>query len=218
MNINRHNYESFFLLYVDHELTAAEQKAVEEFVQQNPDLEKELSLLQQSVFPADDPALFAGKEQLFKGESAQPGIHALVEEPLHLLALYGGGRARLGGLQPHHVGHQRRRRHVLDAVDTERGAIEVVEVLRDRLPVPLREQTLSHGSQRDGLGAGHGEHGLQSLPDVAGNLLHCIYDLAFAEAQFQVPLLEPMAKRGKHSLGIAPAAPIPPAPIFETMR
>src|SRR5882757_7587223 len=76
MNINRHNYESFFLLYIDHELTAAEQKAVEEFVQQNPDLEKELSLLQQSVFPADDPALFAGKEQLFKGESAQPGIHA----------------------------------------------------------------------------------------------------------------------------------------------
>jgi hypothetical protein len=76
MNINRHNYESFFLLYVDHELTAAEQKAVEEFVQQNPDLEKELTLLQQSVFPPDDHASFAGKEQLFKGESIQQGIHA----------------------------------------------------------------------------------------------------------------------------------------------
>ena len=76
MNINRHNYESFFLLYVDHELTAAEKKAVEEFVQQNPDLEKELSLLQQSVFRPDDQASFAGKEQLFKGESARQDIHA----------------------------------------------------------------------------------------------------------------------------------------------
>ncbi|HSC36322.1 MAG TPA: hypothetical protein VLD19_00575 [Chitinophagaceae bacterium] len=76
MNINRHNYESFFLLYVDHELTAAEQKAVEEFVQQNPDLEKELSLLQQSVFLPDNHASFAGKEQLFKGEPTRQGIHA----------------------------------------------------------------------------------------------------------------------------------------------
>lgn len=74
MNINRHNYESFFLLYTDNELDAAGRKAVEDFVQQNPDLERELALLQQAVFPPDEEVVFAGREGLFKSED--PGIHA----------------------------------------------------------------------------------------------------------------------------------------------
>ena len=67
MNINRHNYEDFFLLYVDKELSAADRKAVDVFVQENPDLKMELDLLQQTVVNADDIVL-QKKDWLYKEE------------------------------------------------------------------------------------------------------------------------------------------------------
>ena len=80
MNINRHNYEEFFLLYVDKELSAADRKAVEVFVQANPDLEEELLMLQQSIV-LPDVVSFDTKQSLLKEES----ITAL-QESLLLLA------------------------------------------------------------------------------------------------------------------------------------
>ncbi len=67
MNINSDNYENFFLLYVDNELSAAEKKTVEQFVAQHPDLKEEFKLLQQTVFNADTIS-FTDKTNLLKNE------------------------------------------------------------------------------------------------------------------------------------------------------
>lgn len=82
MNINRHNYEEFFLLYVDNELSAADKRTVDVFVQENPDLQGELLMLQQTVAEADDVVL-EKKDWLFMEE----GIPALQEN----LLLYADG-------------------------------------------------------------------------------------------------------------------------------
>lgn len=69
MNITRQNYEELFLLYVDNELNIAQRKAVEAFVEENPDLRAELIMLQQSVLPADGHITFSNKESLLKTTS-----------------------------------------------------------------------------------------------------------------------------------------------------
>lgn len=68
MNINRHNYEAFFLLYVDKELSAADRKAVAVFVKENTDLQIELALLQDTVVKPDDIVLDK-KDWLYREEN-----------------------------------------------------------------------------------------------------------------------------------------------------
>jgi hypothetical protein len=69
MHINRQTYEEFFLLYTDGELNLDERKAVEDFVRENPDLEQELLLLQDSVFAPDQSIVFENKETLYRHEN-----------------------------------------------------------------------------------------------------------------------------------------------------
>jgi hypothetical protein len=73
MEINRHNYEMFFLLYADHELDRAAKEAVEAFVAVHADLREELNVLLQTRLTADEPVAFPHKERLYK-TSAAPSL------------------------------------------------------------------------------------------------------------------------------------------------
>ena len=66
MNITRHNYEEYFILYMDNELGSEERRQVELFVQENTDLKEELDWLLQSRLVADVAVVFDNKEQLMK--------------------------------------------------------------------------------------------------------------------------------------------------------
>lgn len=79
MNINRHNYEEFFLLYTDRELTPAERMAVEQFVQENPDLADEFVALQQTTLPADENILM-DKSVLYRHAEEEIGVHNYTEQ------------------------------------------------------------------------------------------------------------------------------------------
>ena len=64
--VNRNNYEAFFLMYVDGELSATEKEIVDVFAQQNPDLKEELALLQLTVLLPENDFVFADKNLLYK--------------------------------------------------------------------------------------------------------------------------------------------------------
>lgn len=67
MNITRNNYETYFLLYADGELNAADKLAVEHFIQLHPDLADELDMLLDTVFQPEDITM-PGKNLLLKPE------------------------------------------------------------------------------------------------------------------------------------------------------
>jgi hypothetical protein len=66
--ITRNNYEEFFLLYVDNELSPADRQAVERFVEAHPDLREEWELLLQCRIAPDEAPAFPGKELLLQYE------------------------------------------------------------------------------------------------------------------------------------------------------
>ena len=76
MNITRHNYEEYFILYLDNELSSEDRRQVELFVQDNPDLETELDLLRQSQLLPDTSVVFSNKEELMRESGADNIINA----------------------------------------------------------------------------------------------------------------------------------------------
>ena len=75
MEINRDNYEMFFLLYADDELDGAGREAVEAFVALRPDLKEELQSFMQTRLPADERIPFPHKATLYKSVSSLITIH-----------------------------------------------------------------------------------------------------------------------------------------------
>ena len=69
MIINRHNYEECFILYWDNELTASQKQAIENFVNENPDLQDEFRILGETRFVPDKNLQFEGKEFLLNSSS-----------------------------------------------------------------------------------------------------------------------------------------------------
>jgi hypothetical protein len=87
MNINRNNYEEYFLLYADNELSAAEKKEVELFVQQYADLKQEFDLIlftintpDENVGLADKLFLMKKEEGSFINENNHEGIFVLYHD------------------------------------------------------------------------------------------------------------------------------------------
>lgn len=66
MNINRDNYEEYFILYADRELNAQQKQEVEQFVAANNDLLPEFKMFQMTVQSADEKIEFTQKNSLFK--------------------------------------------------------------------------------------------------------------------------------------------------------
>lgn len=69
--INHANYENWFLLYADGELSEKEQEMVLRFAEHHPQQKKELDLLLQIRFTPDAALGFPGKQALLKNETDQ---------------------------------------------------------------------------------------------------------------------------------------------------
>jgi hypothetical protein len=78
--INHNNYEIWFLLYADNELSAEEKESVLLFVKENPSLELEFNLLGESTLIVDETIVFPGKSILYI-EDAEITEPAYVFEP-----------------------------------------------------------------------------------------------------------------------------------------
>ena len=70
MEINRDNYEEYFLMYVDNELTDAEKVAVLMFVKQNKDLEEEFRRIHYTISKPDENVELPDKSFLFRRDTS----------------------------------------------------------------------------------------------------------------------------------------------------
>ena len=86
MHINKTNYENYFLLYIDKELSASDQAAVESFVQENPQYANELASLQKATLSAgmdDDKIIYPNKALLYRLPEMEATLSANIKNKLY---------------------------------------------------------------------------------------------------------------------------------------
>jgi hypothetical protein len=71
-NINRHNYEAFFLDYIEGNLSPSEEKELIEFIEINYDLKKELNDWEDIKLTPSEEENFTGKPELKKNNAVFP--------------------------------------------------------------------------------------------------------------------------------------------------
>src|ERR1035437_1250834 len=69
MDINRDNYEEYFLLYADNELTDSEKVEVIMFLKQNKDLENEFRMIHHTISNPDVSVELTDKSFLFRNNA-----------------------------------------------------------------------------------------------------------------------------------------------------
>ena len=70
MHIDINNYEEYFLLYIDNELSKQERRAVEVFLDENDELRTAFDLLKGTVSMPDSEVRLMNKSFLFRKEAA----------------------------------------------------------------------------------------------------------------------------------------------------
>ena len=70
MNVNLNNYEEYFLLYADNELSEKERYEVENFVKQFPEFEEEFNMLKLTINVPDESVSLMDKSFLLKNETS----------------------------------------------------------------------------------------------------------------------------------------------------
>jgi hypothetical protein len=70
MEINNSNYEEYFLLYADKELSESERREVEDFVQQHPELKEEFEMILMTINVPEEELVLADKSFLKKNQES----------------------------------------------------------------------------------------------------------------------------------------------------
>lgn len=84
MNINLDNYEEFFLLYADNELSPEKRREVEQFINENPEFEEEFDMIRMTIVEPDETFRLLDKSFLLKSDGTV-FIHEQNYEEIFLL-------------------------------------------------------------------------------------------------------------------------------------
>jgi hypothetical protein len=86
MNINLNNYEEYFLLYIDNELSKQDRNEVASFLQSHPELQEEFDSLQFTFNTPEEEISLSDKSFLLKNEPSTFINESNYEE--HLVAYH----------------------------------------------------------------------------------------------------------------------------------